>query len=202
MIYLFPKAENRCKTQQADRKFKYFRRRLICTNIQEGHIVELKAPNVTSRHIWLGLKHENVQDKTRTTSNRLKAVLEERKMDCSVLIWEIFLVDLWYGLSILQNNIKQTLGRYLFLPVLWFSLQFPNDQSMTSMLIAVVCLYLTTDFIPGLHGHHTNYSDLLPRSFWKDKETVPAVPTEHCDSFQQQSIQVFLAKESGHILRL
>lgn len=48
--------------------------------------MELKAPNVTSRHIWLGLKHENVQDKMRTTSNRLRAVLEERKMDCSVLI--------------------------------------------------------------------------------------------------------------------
>lgn len=190
MICLFPKAENRCKTQQADRKLKYW----FAPIFRRGILWNWK--DRVSCHIWLGLKHENIQDKKGATSNRLRAVLEERKIDFSVLIWEIFLVDLCYGLSILQNNIKQTSGRYLFLPVPWFSLQFPNDQSMTSMLVSVMCLYLTTDFIPELHGHHTNYNELLPRNFWKDKERVPAVPKEYCDSFQQQRLSRYSLQRS------
>lgn len=48
------------------------------------------------------LKDENVQDEERAKSNSLRAVLEERQMDSSVLICKIFLVDLCFSVSVLK----------------------------------------------------------------------------------------------------
>lgn len=62
--------------------------------------MELKAPG---KHLhFASFEDENVQDEERAKSNSLRAVLEERQMDSSVLICKIFLVDLCFSVSVLK----------------------------------------------------------------------------------------------------